>query len=173
MSLESAIGAVLGGSGHSSRPSGTGAYAPLATALIGLLAAKAATGGFGDLGSLLRGGGSAAGSSASPAPPSVGVQPEAGPGGLLGGLGGLLHQFQQNGQGQVAQSWVGTGSNQPATPDQIHQAIGPDMIKDLAQKMGISEQDVASRLSQELPEVVDKLTPQGRMPTHQESSSWL
>lgn len=173
--LEDSIGAVLGRApGGSSGPSfGGGAYAPLATALIGLLAAKAATGGFGNLGSMFGGG--------QPAPQAqpqggygqqTGAEPQ-GAGGLLGGLGGLLHHFDQAGMGQVAQSWIGSGANQTPSSGQLTQALGPELIRQLAQKTGMSEEQISQQLSHELPSLVDKLTPQGRLPTHEEASGFL
>lgn len=169
--LENSIGAMIGnrmgGDGDVPTSSGSSAYAPLATALIGLLAAKAMTGGFGNLGGMLGGGAQA------PQPTPQGQPQQQSPaGGLLSGLGGLLHQFQQNGQGNLANSWVGTGQNAPASPNQISQALGPDTIRELAQRLGLPEDEVASRLSKELPQVVDKLTPNGRLPTHEEASTW-
>jgi len=92
-------------------------------------------------------------------------------GGVLGGLGGLLNQFQKNGLGDVMKSWVGPGQNQPISPNQLSSALGPQIIKVLAQKTGMSEQDLASELSQILPGVVDKLTPNGRLPTSNELAS--
>ena len=105
------------------------------------------------------------------APPSApGTSPAADPqsGGLLGGLGGLLEKLQQSGCGDVAKSWVGSGPNQPISPDQLGSALGPSLIKTLAERTGSSEQDVAAQLSKILPAFVDKLTPQGRVPTHDE-----
>ena len=98
-----------------------------------------------------------------PAPAS---HPEAG--GLLGGLGGLLEKFQQSGHGDVAKSWVGSGQNQPIPPGSLGSALGPSIIKTLSEKTGLSEQEVTAHLSQLLPGLVDKLTPQGRLPTHEE-----
>lgn len=167
--LENSIGAMFGrGPGDNDGPSFGGApYAPLATALIGLLATKAMTGGFGNLGGLFGGG-------QQPAPQGGQSHGEPqGGGGLLGGLGGLLHSFEQNGMGQTAQSWIGSGQNQPVAPTQVQQAIGPDMIRELAQRTGRSEQEVAQQLAQELPDIVNRLTPQGRMPTHDEASGFL
>lgn len=177
--LENSIGAMIGsrmgggGGGGSSLGSGASVYAPMATALIGLLAAKAATGGFGDLGSMF-GGGNKAPQAKPQGQGQVQGQPQqqSGAGGLLGGLGGLFSQFQQSGHGDLMNSWVGTGPNAPAQPQQISQALGPDTLRDLSQRLGLPESEVAARLSQELPEVVDKLTPQGRMPTHEEVSAW-
>lgn len=174
--LENTIGAMIGrhsgdvSSGPSPSASGASPYGVLATALIGLLAAKAATGGFGDLGGLMGGKTPAGGTQPTP-PPGADTSGSAG-GGLLGGLGGLFNQFQQSGHGNLVNSWVGTGQNHAATPTQMKQALDPETIRELAQKTGMSEEEVAARLSQELPQVVDKLTPQGRMPTNDEISAW-
>ena len=170
--LENSIGAMFGqGPGGNSGPSfGSAPYAPLATALIGLLAAKAMTGGFGNLSGILGGSHTAPqpqGGTASQLPEPQGA------GGLLGGLGGLLHQFQQNGVGHVAQSWVGSGPNQQPSETQVSQGLGPDIVRQMAQKTGMSEQDVLAQLSRELPDMVNRLTPQGRVPTHDEASSFL
>ena len=102
--------------------------------------------------------------------PAPGTSPAADPqaGGLLGGLGGLLEKFQQSGHGDVAKSWVGSGPNQPVSPGQLSSALGPSLIKTLAEKTGMSEQDVTAQLSNILPGFVDKLTPQGSFPTHDE-----
>ncbi|MGF9763154.1 YidB family protein [Microvirga sp. 0TCS3.31] len=86
-------------------------------------------------------------------------------GGLLGGgLGELVESFKQQGQGDVAESWVGTGPNKPIAPDQLEQAIGPDALATLTQQTGLSREELLSRLSTTLPEVVDKVTPDGRLP---------
>jgi uncharacterized protein YidB (DUF937 family) len=87
---------------------------------------------------------------------------------LLGGLGGLLDRFQQSGHGDVIKSWIGTGQNQPVQPRQLGTALGPDIIKVLAQKSGLSEDELTKQLSQILPGVVDKLTPSGRIPAPSE-----
>jgi uncharacterized protein YidB (DUF937 family) len=123
------------------------------------------------LGALLASGvlfrGSGAGQAA-----SVPTQPtsEEGAGGVLGGLGGLLNKLEQNGLGSVANSWVGSGQNQSVSPGQLSSALGPSIIKMLAQKSGMSEEDITKQLSQVLPGLVDKLTPNGRMPTAAELS---
>jgi uncharacterized protein YidB (DUF937 family) len=105
------------------------------------------------------------------APASTGSQPSSGDGGgVLGGLGGLLDKLQKGGLGDVANSWVGSGQNKPVSPSQLGPALGPDIIKTLAQRSGLSEEEITSRLSQILPGVVDKLTPQGRLPTLAELS---
>jgi len=103
---------------------------------------------------------------------SVPTQPTSddGAGGVLGGLGGLLNKLQQGGLGNAVNSWVGTGQNQPVSPGQLGSALGPSIIKMLAQKSGMSEDDISKQLSQVLPGLVDKLTPAGRLPTAAELS---
>jgi len=91
-------------------------------------------------------------------------------GGMLGGLGGLLNKLEQGGLGDQTKSWVGTGQNQPVSPGQLGSALGPSIIKMLAQKSGIPEEELTKQLSQVLPGIVDKLTPNGRLPTAAELS---
>jgi uncharacterized protein YidB (DUF937 family) len=131
---------------------------PLLLALLALLAS----------GALFKGGGAGQ-------PASTGSHPTSneGAGGVLGGLGGLLDKFQKGGLGNVANSWVGPGQNQPVAPNQLGSALGPDIIKTIAQRSGLSEEDVTKQLSQVLPGVVDKLTPSGRLPTLAELSQML
>jgi uncharacterized protein YidB (DUF937 family) len=89
----------------------------------------------------------------------------AGVGGLLnGGIGELLEKFKQSGQGETAQSWVNNGPNQEISPPQLKQAIGPDVLQELEQQTGLSQQEILARLSRELPTAVDKYTPEGRLP---------
>jgi uncharacterized protein YidB (DUF937 family) len=92
---------------------------------------------------------------------------------LSGGLGGLLDQFRQNGQGDVADSWVKPGPNKPVEGDQLAQAIGPDVLAQLSQQTGLSREELLARLSRELPDAVDKMTPDGRLPTEEEASRLL
>ena len=89
---------------------------------------------------------------------------------LSGGLGGLIDRFKQNGQGQAADSWIGKGPNQQLAPDQLEQAIGPDVLATLSQQTGLSREELLSRLTRELPTAVDKLTPDGRLPTEDEAA---
>ena len=87
------------------------------------------------------------------------------PGGILsGGLGELVDRFKKSGQGDTAESWVGTGPNKPVTPTQLEQAIGPEILDSLAKQTGLSRNELLARLSRELPDAVDKYTPQGRLP---------
>ncbi|WP_445500444.1 YidB family protein [Microvirga sp. G4-2] len=89
----------------------------------------------------------------------------AGAGGLLnGGLGELVDRFRQNGQGDVADSWVSTGPNKEIAPQQLEQAIGPDVLATLTQQTGLSREEILARLSRELPQAVDQYTPEGRIP---------
>jgi len=103
---------------------------------------------------------------------STGTQPtsDQGAGGLLGGLGGLLNKLQQGGLGNVTNSWVGSGQNQPVSPSQLGSALGPNIVKTISQMSGIPEEELTKQLSQVLPGVVDKLTPNGRLPTVAELS---
>jgi uncharacterized protein YidB (DUF937 family) len=78
-----------------------------------------------------------------------------------GGIQGIVSQLEQQGLGGTVRSWVGTGANQPITADQIHQAFGSDTVKQLAAKVGITPEDLAAKLSQILPQAIDKLTPGG------------
>jgi uncharacterized protein YidB (DUF937 family) len=90
----------------------------------------------------------------------------AGLGGLLsGGLADLVNSFKQNGQGDVAESWVGTGPNKEVAPHQLEQAIGPDVLETLSQQTGLSREELLARLSRELPQAVDKYTPDGQLPS--------
>jgi uncharacterized protein YidB (DUF937 family) len=78
-----------------------------------------------------------------------------------GGVQGIISQLEQQGLGGTVRSWVGTGANQPISADQIHQAFGSDTVKQLAAKVGMSPEDLAAKLSQILPQAIDKLTPGG------------
>ena len=89
---------------------------------------------------------------------------------LSGGLHDLIERFKQNGQSQAADSWVKRGPNQPLGPDQLEQAIGPDVLATLTQQTGLSREELLSRLTRELPAAVDKLTPEGRLPTEDEAA---
>ena len=92
---------------------------------------------------------------------------------LSGGLNDVLKQLQQAGQGDVAKSWVGTGPNKAISPDDLASALGADQINALSAHSGLSQNDLLEGLSQYLPQVVDHLTPNGRMPTDQELSRSL
>ena len=80
----------------------------------------------------------------------------------------LLDRFKQSGQGETAESWVKTGPNKPCTPSQLEQAVGPEVLDTLSKQTGLSREELVSRLCRELPNAVDKYTPQGRLPTEAE-----
>jgi uncharacterized protein YidB (DUF937 family) len=149
---------------------GGGGMSPITMALLGLLAYKTlkgknlsdifgsgASAPSGGLGGLLQGGlggllgGGAAGSV------------------LSGGLGDLLKQFQNNGLGDKAESWVSTDQNKPIQPSELERALGEERISWLMHQTGMSREELLAGLSQELPDTVNKLTPQGRIPTDQEA----
>jgi uncharacterized protein YidB (DUF937 family) len=187
MGLLDVINGMQNGPRGQTQPStgGGGGMSPITMALMGLLAYKAVKsfggsstaapssspatpsggglggmlggGGGGSLGDLLSGGlGSLFGGS------SVGN-------GLSGGLGNLIKDLQNNGQGQVAQSWVGNGPNQPISPSSLESALGSDAIDALTKQTGMDRNELLSGLSQHLPGLVDHLTPDGRLPTADEA----
>jgi len=174
-----------------------GRYAkPLGIALLALLAARASgSGGFGAGG---RGGADEGGGGGLVAGGGgLGGLLSGGLGGLLGGLMGgtggdtrtmpnqdqahaamsggldeLLQRFQQSGYGDIVNSWIGTGSNRPVAPDQLNQALSPETVDELSQQTGVPRHEVLSELSQALPTMVDRLTPEGRIPDQQEMARW-
>lgn len=83
-----------------------------------------------------------------------------------GGLSGLIQSFHDQGLGSIASSWVGNGENLPISGEQIQQVLGNERIQQLAAKAGISPDTASSTLSQLLPTLVDKLTPNGQVPEH-------
>ena len=134
-------------------PTGSG----LGDVLGGLLGGAARGGSGGGLGDLLRG-------------PLGGVLAGGAAGSILsGGLGSLLQQMQQSGHGQVAQSWVGNGPNQDISESDLAKSIGLDDIDAVAKQTGMSRDELLSGLRRELPDAVDQLTPNGRLPTEDEA----
>jgi len=81
-----------------------------------------------------------------------------------GGLAGLVETFKSKGLGDLMSSWIGTGENKPISADQIKQALGADKIQQIAEKVGISKDAVSQHLSELLPQIIDKLTPNGKLP---------
>ena len=151
---------------------------PSMTALLGLLA-LAGYQNRDKLAELLGGAGkaapTAAGTGVAPAGPDAGLggildglignQRGQAPGGFLhSGLGEMLERFQQAGHGSAAQSWDNQGPNQELPPQHLEQAIGPDVLATLTQRTGLSREELLSRLSRELPQAVDRYTPDGRIP---------
>ena len=131
---------------------------PLVIALLALLASR------------YMGGGQKPASKEMPKlPDPVPVSPEEdSPGNVLDGLGGLIDQFQKKGLGDVIDSWVNRGTNKNVAPDQVSVALGGDVVDQLARRTGLSHDQVVAELARMLPNVVDKLTPDGRLPTQQE-----
>ena len=166
-----------------------GGMSPLTMAILGLLAWKA----------IKHLSGSQPGASPAPAPSSSGTVRAGLPGGGLGGglgdvlkgglggllaggaagsvisggLGDLLKQFQQSGQGEAANSWVGTGPNKQISPGDLANALGADQIDSLVSQSGLSRDELLAGLSQHLPDVINHLTPDGRLPTENELSGRL
>ncbi len=89
---------------------------------------------------------------------------------LSGGLGELMERFKQSGHGDTADSWVKTGPNRPCTPAQLEQAIGTEGLDTLVRHTGLSRDELLSRLCRELPNAVDRYTPEGRLPTEADFS---
>jgi uncharacterized protein YidB (DUF937 family) len=147
------------GSGSGSAVPGGNVTKPLMIALLALLASRYMSGGSKE---------APASAGPGPAPKLPGSMPDPSPGAIVGGLGGLLKQFQQKGLGGVADSWIKTGPNDAVAPGQISDALGPDVIDTLSQRTGLSKDQVSQILSQVLPNVVDQFTPQGRLPSQQE-----
>ncbi len=89
---------------------------------------------------------------------------------LSNGLGGLVRDLQKAGQGQATQSWIGTGPNQPISPNSLEAALGGETLDALAKQTGMDRAALLDGLSQHLPGVVDHLTPDGRLPTEDEAA---
>ena len=87
-----------------------------------------------------------------------------GQGSSIGGLAGLVQSFQKNGLGEIVNSWVSTGKNLPISADQIKQGLGAGPLGQLAGKVGLSSDAASDQLSSLLPNLVDKLTPNGNIP---------
>jgi uncharacterized protein YidB (DUF937 family) len=169
------------GPSNPSAQSGSG-MSPMTMAILGLLAFKAVK-------HLTSGSQSSAAPAPTPAPSSgggmggLGSMIPGGLGGLLaggaagsvisGGLGDLLKQFQQAGHGETANSWVSPGPNKQIAPGDLANALGADQISSLMSQSGLSRDELLSGLSQHLPEVVNHLTPDGRLPTENELSERL
>jgi uncharacterized protein YidB (DUF937 family) len=149
------LGDILSGGGARGGGSGGGGLGDILGSILGG-GAGAGRGG-GGLGGMLGGmlGGGAAG------------------GAVTGGLGELLRRFQESGRGQVADSWVQTGPNRLVSRQDIEGAIDPEVIDVLARQYGMSRDAVLDNLAHDLPEAVDKLTPEGRLPTREEAERWV
>lgn len=82
-----------------------------------------------------------------------------------GGLGGIVSQFQQQGLGNTVKSWVSTGANDPITAEQMHKVLGSETMTKFAAKVGMTPEELSAKLATALPQVIDKLTPTGTLPT--------
>ena len=145
---------VFGSSSNPAVPGGS-VTKPLMIALLALLASRYMSGG----------------PKGSPSPGSSNAEPteqDASPTDVLGGLGGLLKQFQQGGFGDAINAWIGTGSNKPLSASQISNALGPEIIDTLSQRTGLPKDQILQIVFQVLPGMVDQLTPGGRLPSKQE-----
>jgi uncharacterized protein YidB (DUF937 family) len=138
---------------------------PLIIALLALLAARSFGG---------KGGDAPAKPTAAPAPQPQ-SQPNAlpDPASILDGLGGLIKQFQQKGLGDAINSWVNTGTNKDISSGQVSEALPRDVVDELARRTGLSRDQVVGELAKMLPNVVDRLTPDGRLPTRRELEQLL
>ena len=87
-----------------------------------------------------------------------------GRGTTTGGLGGLLEQLQQAGFGEQASSWVSRGANKPISPDAMTQVFGEEGLDQISRQAGITRDEASRGLSALLPEVVDRVTPDGEVP---------
>jgi uncharacterized protein YidB (DUF937 family) len=92
---------------------------------------------------------------------------------LKGGLGNILADLERNGQGRAAQSWVSTGENESISPGDLEQALGADTLDALSKQSGVPRGQLLAGFSEHLPELVDQLTPNGRLPTQDEASRWV
>jgi len=96
-----------------------------------------------------------------------------GGGALSGGLNDLMRQFDQGGLGEIAKSWIGTGANKSVSPGQLGQVLDDGMLANLARQFGVPKNELLEGLSQQMPELVDKLTPHGRVPDEHEMSKMV
>ena len=139
--------------------SGGRGMSPIKMGILGLLAYKALKGKGGLAGIL--------GADKSPDRPDGPLS-----GGVLGGgLKDLLDRFRQSGQEDKAQSWVAKGANKPIAPQELEQTLGEERIQWLMEQTGLPRDELLSGLSTELPNTIDELTPEGRVPTDDELST--
>ena len=140
--------------------------------LLGGGAAAGAGGGMGGLGDILKGGLGNMGGNMGGLGGTLGGLLAGGAGGsvLSQGLNDVLKQLEQNGHGDVAQSWVGTGANKQISPEDLGKALGDETTASLAEQAGLSKVELLQGMSQQLPHLVDQLTPDGRVPNEHEMS---
>jgi uncharacterized protein YidB (DUF937 family) len=196
MGLLDVLNGMQNGPRGSAKP-GSGGMSPITMALLGLLAYKAYKGatsqtapapsqrdlppagtpGTGGLGGLLGGlfGGSAPQAGAGGLSSWLGPMLAGGAGGavLSDGLRNLINGMSNSGHAQAAQSWVGTGPNQDISTSDLAKSIGAEDLDALSQQSGLPRDQLLEGLRTQLPELVDKLTPEGRLPTQEEASRWV
>ncbi len=81
-----------------------------------------------------------------------------------GGLGGLVESFKGQGMEDIINSWIGTGKNMQISPSEIMKALGNDRLREFSEQAGLGQEEISGRLASILPEIIDKLTPQGKIP---------
>ena len=144
-----------------------GGMSPVMLGLMGLLAYRTLKG-KGRLADML--GTNQAGGNVGNAPTAGGLGSVLGGGSLGAGLKDLLDRFRQSGQEDKVQSWVSTGTNKSIAPNEIEQALGEERTQWLMEQTGMPRDQLLNGLSGELPQAIDKLTPDGRLPTDEELS---
>ncbi len=92
---------------------------------------------------------------------------------LIGGLNDLLKQFQDRDKGDVAESWIGKGANKKISAGELEAALGEEQVNSLAEQAGLSRMELIQGLSEQLPNFIDRLTPDGRIPTEEEAQRML
>jgi uncharacterized protein YidB (DUF937 family) len=180
MGLLDVLNGMQNGPRGSSNPTAQGGMSPITMAILGLLAWKAVKHLTGSQSGATPAPAPAPGANPAPGGGGLGGLLQGGLGGLLaggaagsvisGGLGDLLKQLQQNGHGETANSWVSPGQNKSISPGDLANALGADQINSLASQSGLSRDELLAGLSQHLPDVVNHLTPEGRLPTENELS---
>ncbi|OKH92729.1 hypothetical protein AB852_24285 [Streptomyces uncialis] len=146
------LGSLLGGllGGGQSGQGGSGGAGKILGALLGALSSGGQAGQAGQTG-------------------QAGQAGQAAPSGAAGGggnpLGGLLDLLQKSGLADQARSWIGTGNNQPVSGAQVKDALPDDTLRKVADETGVSTDQAADRIAESLPQAVDKLTPEGQVPS--------
>jgi uncharacterized protein YidB (DUF937 family) len=93
------------------------------------------------------------------------------PNGPTGGLPGLLETFKSKGLGNIIESWIGTGPNQSISPRQVKKGLGPDILEQIAGSVGLSKGAASQQMAKYLPNIINKLTPQGKIPQEPDLAS--
>lgn len=93
--------------------------------------------------------------------------------GDIGGLHGLIQKFQQSGYGNAVQSWISGGENKSISGEDVQKVLGQDKVKQVADQAGVSEQEASGGLAGAIPQLVDRMTPNGQIPDNQSANSSL